>query len=912
VHQHTSHILVVAALSAPWIAHAQIDPPPERVEVGVTTGDGGTPSVVLPPPSVDAGAADGGAPTEATLVPPVLATPSPAAYPEALTTERLSGSVILELLVDEQGSVGEVTVAEASHPAMAAAATDAAQRLKFTPARLGDKLVAVRIRYTYNFVAPPPPPGILKGFVREMGTREPIAGAWITGPEGKALVETGPKGEFEVSLPPGTYKLHIGAAGHQPIDATEEIRSKESLDVLYRVRRSGARPYETIVRGERETVDVARTTLTGAEIHEVPGTMGDPFRVILLMPGVTTLASGLSFPVVRGMEPSETGYYVDGVRVPSLFHLFLGPAVIYPDFLETLDFYESVPPVQYGRNLGGVIDAQVTKPRDDLFHASAYADLINAGAMVDSTFSTGTTVTLSGRFSYTGLLLAEFARLAEKPDAQGYYTDPEADFYDYQARIEQKLGQTQLRLLVFGSSDLIGEHSENPQGFSADLYDRFWRVDLRGRTPLGPGRLELGATVGQDAVGLEGTSPTFAANYFLSTTSVSARGSWEVDLTPKLRLTFGGDAEQQRARYNLGVGTSTSPNTPASVASEFYAPTAIGLFSGLYVDALWKPASDWSIEAGVRGDDFHLDPGIDRFGGDPRLTVRKTLFEGLVLKGGVGITHQPPTVLIDLPLLDIAGLRYGLQQAVPIDVGAEWRPLPDYEIDLSAYYTAITNAIEFSLADVFLNERQNQLLGQNVATWGRAYGVELMLRHALGGNWFGWVSATLQRSTRWETYVKFDNQYNVLGVYQGELPFAFDETFVFNATLSYRFPWGITAGLVFHFNTGRPESGQISSRSEVAVTDPATGQLVWHAVSINDITRLPSFYRFDARISKEWTKDVLRIQLYLDWFNVTANNEILGYTYGNLTNPDGTPGTLTKTPISIPIVVPMLGLKVVY
>jgi hypothetical protein len=56
------------------------------------------------------------------------------------------------------------------------------------------------------------------------------------------------------------------------------------------------------------------------------------------------------------------------------------------------------------------------------------------------------------------------------------------------------------------------------------------------------------------------------------------------------------------------------------------------------------------------------------------------------------------------------------------------------------------------------------------------------------------------------------------------------------------------------------------------------------------------------------------VQVYLDWFNVTANNEILGYDYTTLTDSTGAPepGQLAKTPIAVPIVVPMLGVKVVY
>ena len=40
----------------------------------------------------------------------------------------------------------------------------------------------------------------------------------------------------------------------------------------------------------------------------------------MLLPGVSTLASGISYPVVRGSQPAATGYFIDGVRVPRFLY----------------------------------------------------------------------------------------------------------------------------------------------------------------------------------------------------------------------------------------------------------------------------------------------------------------------------------------------------------------------------------------------------------------------------------------------------------------------------------------------------------------------------------------------------------------------------------------------------------------
>src|SRR5690606_27714002 len=79
------------------------------------------------------------------------------------------------------------------------------------------------------------------------------------------------------------------------------------------------RPEEVHVRGAREP---GRTvTLSRTEVRQIPGTFGDPFRAVEIMPGVTPVVSGLPFFFVRGAPPGNVGYYLDGVRIPLLFHV---------------------------------------------------------------------------------------------------------------------------------------------------------------------------------------------------------------------------------------------------------------------------------------------------------------------------------------------------------------------------------------------------------------------------------------------------------------------------------------------------------------------------------------------------------------------------------------------------------------
>src|SRR5690606_11237366 len=109
--------------------------------------------------------------------------------------------------------------------------------------------------------------------------------------------------------------------------------------------------------------------------------------------------------------------------------------------------------------------------------------------------------TLAGRYSYTGWLLAAAASAGiagggpNQPAAQ-------ADFSDYQARIEQRIGAGRLRLLAFGATDIVGTRATADDQFTGSLKQIFHRVDLRWTQPLVGGELRVGLTGGSDVTGM--------------------------------------------------------------------------------------------------------------------------------------------------------------------------------------------------------------------------------------------------------------------------------------------------------------------------------------------------------------------------------------------------------------------------
>lgn len=91
-------------------------------------------------------------PTEEYLVsemPVVLSEVRPT-YPKEAKDKQLEGSVALDVLIDDQGTVRQVKVIE-GQDIFKNGALEAMKKFKFKPAKVDGKSVAVRIRYVLNF-----------------------------------------------------------------------------------------------------------------------------------------------------------------------------------------------------------------------------------------------------------------------------------------------------------------------------------------------------------------------------------------------------------------------------------------------------------------------------------------------------------------------------------------------------------------------------------------------------------------------------------------------------------------------------------------------------------------------------------------------------------------------------------------
>jgi hypothetical protein len=720
--------------------------------------------------------------------------------------------------------------------------------------------------------------GMLRARVMAMGRRDPVAEARVIPVEGEAAT-TDAEGRVELWLEPGEHSLLIRADGYQELHIEVTIERGKAHQFVYRLDEDpGGHPYRTEVETERATA-ISKTTLRDDEIRAVPGTGGDPFGVVKSMPGASQLAGFLPYVVVRGAAPGNTGYYLDGARVPILFHVAVGPSVIHPYFIDEVDFYASGAPVRLGRYASGIVEGRTKPAARDRVHGDVDLRLTDIGLLLDVPVHRALledcketrkikcrkgpakgSLTLGGRYSYTGLVLSLLPQLNVK-----------IAYWDYQARFDHDLGRrSRYTAFVYGSFDELGQRQtfvdeddgtvtldRDPDPF---VRFEFHRIDQRVRTRLrGGGSLLTAVTLGLDRTGLQ----EIKTNEWRVAPRIQAR----IPLARDTTLGVGLDQEFQRFVVDEELLDLDNENSVEDLGQVFN--NRFVSSTGLWLDLRWA-GPVFEVRPGVRAD-LYAQVGrspllpqarsVTRaFGVDPRLLLRQQVGERIALRQSIGIYHQPPASPIPIPGVESLGFERGLQRNVQGSFGYELELGQRALLTQEIYVGRLSNLQDYEIQTD--QDRVNELEDLLIAIDGWSYGLESMIRLVSAGRAFGWVAYTLSRSAR---------EYPVTGTAAS----SWDQRHILNLVLGYRINRKWRVGGRLHFNSGRPyTSRRIQTDGQL---EPLEQAIQNHR---ND-SNLPPFLQFDLRVERIFTFRLWSLSAYLDVANSTFAREVFACSPGD-------------------------------
>lgn len=861
-----------------------------------------------------------------------------APYPEAARAEHRGGEVVLAIDVDAAGLVQRVEVMQASAPEFAEPAMEAACGFEFTPAEAGALgKVPVRITYRYGFVmkvkplagtstgtrapgaggdvAPPPevaagPPNFY-GTIKESGTRRSIGFATVTVSIATTATTTRTSTEADASgrfafrgLPAGKHLITVRAPMFERLDTKEMVREDEGLEVLYYLTRAERNPYEVVVKERLERREVARRTLRFEEIERIPGTQGDAIRVIQNLPGVARSPFGIGLLIVRGAPPQDTGVFLDGHRLPLLFH-FGGLAglssVVNSRMLEAIDFFPGGFGPEQGRVSAGAVELRSKFAQTDRVHGEAIVDLSGASVFLEGPVTKDENdgaFVLALRRSYIDGVLAGITSALDSSIAIA------PRYWDYQARYDRPLGSRKqmLTVLAYGSDDeivVVGAASTGgaaPDTTQSRTY--FHRLNPKySYLPDKDTRLVISPIIGIDYSNT-GTSQDTSGNssrFLLRDWNAGARVDGLMRVASFARLRGGADllyykfvsdselpALPRVKPFPGPVPTNVAPrkdtaNVPALLTS-LYSELEIELdrlilWPGLRLDAYRFSADSQPLI------DPRLVEGRTIIGIDPRFTARYRASDSVFLKGQAGIYRQPP-----LPLELYLNADLPLQVVNQYSAGTEWEIVPRLSLDLQGYYRVGHSVPRASSAVEIVNGRV-RLVGFAADVQLRSYGMELLLKLEKTKGLFGWIAYTLSRSE------------NKLPDTEFRPNFVFDQTHNLNVIASYDLGLNWFLSVRFRYVTGGGLPRTLT-RWYDADRDGYSRKFA------DDQMRTPAFHQLDVRIDKRWVYDEWYLEAYLDLQNAynRTNTEFFAPTFD------------FKSTVAVPSlpIFPILGIKGVF
>lgn len=861
--------LGVTALFVPAVAAAQLDQP-------------------LPPPPEPTEPAR---PPKVTKPPAIRKSVDPVYPPEALAA-GLSGDVTLTIDIDADGLVTAVAVKTPAGNGFDEAAVAAARQMEFTPAEVDGKPSPIRIEYTIHFqpktvpepepdagATPPPEPEpkppeppaaparvVVRGQMLERGTREPLVGANVAvvrrgtaadGGDPPAITEgaTDDDGRFEVrAAGPGPLLVIVSDATHEScvrdFTAAELGGASPAEWICYsRGRDTGLN--ETRVRAKPEHTEETKQTLTKTELTTVPGTVGDPLRVLMNMPGVARVPFGLGLLIVRGSSPGETGVFIGGAPIPILYHFLAGPSVFTYNLIEKIDFHPGGFGVRYGRYIGGAIDVTIRGDVGKVLHGAVDVNLRDSAAFIEGPLGKGYRASFAVRRSYIDVVLPVVLPLFVEPRVGSTYVSVAPVYWDYQGRVDKDLaGGGRLSLITYGSSDALEVIASDPTlELTANSHIGFHHVMGEWLTTLPGGwasRMTAMYAYGNESVetGVFGGFQRYHRMY----------GRHEVNkrVAPWLALTGGLDVvlsydwatftDIPFPRDGRALGPSMPPMREINRTLYNTAPAA-------YVEAQWNPHPRLRLVPGLRFDYYHV-VDTDKMSWDPRLAARFEVTPRTALKASAGLYHQLPTPeFLDR---EFGNPNLELPWAEQYQLGVERTFTDAVNLTATAYYVR-RHDLPVASVDHFSSTGQ-----------GRAYGVEFLLRHQVTKHFYGWLAYTLSRSENAGALAEgIPANLNGMPRNGADLSWRlaqFDQPHSLIAVGSYRWAkW--EAGATFRLVSGRPNTPVVGS-----FLDADTGQYTRVNGPLRS-TRHPAFVQLDLRVERRFTFDKWVLGVYVDLLN---------------------------------------------
>ncbi len=810
-----------------------------------------------------------------------------APYPEAEKSSGRTASVVAQIAISATGTVDAVKVIESAGPAFDQAAVAAIQQFLFEPAEINNRPAPIRINYRYDFVIKEEAPttGQFAGLVKNHQTAEALAGVSITLDTG-VTVTTDEAGHFAIDgVEPGKHRVTLSRSDLKPLQSEENIEAGKKIEVTYQVEfntpekdaDADADDLEIVIIAPTLTKQVVSTKVDADQARRVAGTSGDVLKIVENLPGVARATAGSGQVVVWGAAPEDTRVYVDGMRIPLLYHFGGFRSVIHSDFVRSVELIPGGYGAQYGRGLGGLVKVDTRDPASDRLHGSAAVDLIDASAAATGPIAKHVSAAIAARRSHLDTVLDQLT----SRDVSAFF--PIARYYDGQARVRyQPETHTFVELGGMISSDEVSRTVGNADPAYRKQENKslkFQRAYLRYETETaGGGKVSVMPWLGWDRTTLTGRFGGTPTVLEVDSRDYGVRASYRGRAAPFLTAEVGLDLEAATHSARR-VGSVTAPAREGDARAFGQPPSdQINLDTWNTADGSAAPYIEGDFS--LFDDNLHIVPGLRL---EPQFTSvdKRVPTEGVFAPQGVytSDTALEPRLAVRYAMSSRVTFKAAFgqyrQAAQPEDLSASFgnptlqsaratHLLFGGAFDLTRNISLETTVFHSASEGLTVrNPSSSPLIARALVDGGegRSYGAQFLLRHEIAKGFFGWIAYTILRSERKDA-----------GSDEFRL-FDYDQTHVLTALASYDLGKGFDIGVRGRYASGYPRTPVVGSYFDART---ATYQPILGA---KNSIRIPAFAELDVRASKRFKLQSSSLEIYLDVQNVSdrKNPEEIAY-----------------------------------
>ena len=704
----------------------------------------------------------------------------------------------------------------------------------------------------------------VSGHVRDVSTGEPLVGVSVYD-NGKAYTSTDADGFYRVLLPVGDNVLNYSGYSLEDMHLNLAVYDDGSLDVVMKEKVTAL----TGVVISADNVSNHRDARMGIDkvrvntIAKVPAAFGeaDVLKVVLTLPGVKSVGEASSGFNVRGGSSDQNLILFNDGTVYNPSHMFGLFSTFNTDVINDIELYKSSIPAEFGGRISSVLDVRGREGNSNKFAGSVGIGLLTSRFHVEGPISKGrTSFILGGRTTYSNWILNLI------PEGNSSYAGGSAGFRDLNAGISHHFNEkNSIHAYAYLSHDDFSFKNDTTFRYENMNFSLKWRSNFNERNSL---VVSAGYDSYKSAFDND-FNPQSGYSISTGTDQAFAKMTFKSTLNEHHTLSYGING----VYYMLNPGR-LSPLYEKTLVKERTLDQQNGLELAAYLSDAWTVDDRLSFEAGVRMPAFlALHP--NKFYGFPelRLSGKYSFRDNLSLKAGFNSMNQyihlisNTSSISPMDTWQLSSDKIAPQKGWQAAAGLYWTAGGQVDISLEGYWKRMYNYLDYkSGAVLVMNENLADYL---VPTYGKAYGVELLVKKTVG-KLNGWFSYTYAR-----TFLKEMQDRGVETINRGEWYNApHDKPHDFKLVANYKFTHRYSLSVNVDYSTGRP------------VTIP-NGQYVygngWRlAYSDRNAYRIPDYFRMDVAMNIEpshYLRQLSHLSVTLGVYNVTGRKNAYSIYY---------------------------------